>query len=60
MIGDPTANTKLPKYRCVELSTIVTDQNPGCDEPAEDVSYHAGLYLLLGFGGQGFGLSPLG
>ena len=60
MIGDPIASVELPEYRCVELSTIITDQNSGYAEPAEDVSFREGLYLLLGYGGQGFGLGTLG
>ena len=60
MIGDPIASAELPEYWCVELSTIVTDKNPGYAEPTEDVSYHEGLYLLLGYGGQRFSLGPLG
>ena len=60
MIRDPISSTELPEYRRVKLSTIVTDQNPGYAEPVEDVSYHEGLHLLLGYGGHGLGLSPLG
>ena len=60
MIGDPIASTKLLEYQCVKLSTIVTNQNSGYAELAEDVSYHEGLHLLLGYDGQGLGLGPLG
>ena len=54
------ASAELPEYRCVELSAIVTNQNSRYAKPAEDVPYHEGLHLLLGNGGQGLGLGPLG
>ena len=60
MIGDPIPSAKLPEYQCVELSTIVTDQNPEYAKPTEDVSYHEGLHLLLSCGVQGLSLSLLG
>ena len=49
VIGTPIAGAELPEYRCIKLPAIVTNQNSGYVESAEDVSLHETLHLLLGY-----------
>ena len=50
MIQNPIGGAELFEYPCIELFTVVIDQNSGYAEPVEDVFYHKILHLLLDYG----------